>query len=387
MERLASARSVETVRWDRLTVGIGLAYALLAWSVGYGAVLPELRDDLHLSASVAAFHGSLFGICLLLFATAGRRLLTRLPNGTIIASSVIAMLAGGLLFGTGSTPAVTLLGAAIAGAGSACLVIVAPAVVFAHQPAASTQTMVVVNTFPMASSMLLPLMVGVAVAAEITWRAAYIGPLVLISVAIVVTTGRSSVPTTLPAEPISLASLFRIPNFSRRWAVLACGVLVEIGAGIWAASILGKLGGASNGLAAVLTIGFFLGMAAGRIALTRVLRRHTTERVLVCSFIGVLVALVPFMLGPGLIGRVVGLTLLGVALSAVYPLSIARLFELHDDTAALGRAAAIASGVGVTFGPLLLGTIADLVGLGSATIVLPVFAVVGLLMIERPTPA
>jgi fucose permease len=387
MERIASSRSVEAVRWDRLTVGIGLAYALLAWSVGYGAVLPELRDDLHLTASVAAFHGSLFGICLLLFATAGRRLLTHLPNRTIIAASVIAMLGGGALFGTGTVPAVTLLGAAIAGAGSACLVIVVPAVVFAHQPTASTETMAVLNTFPMASAVLLPLVVGLAIARDVTWRAAYLAPLALIAVAIVLTTGRAVVPAALPAEPISLASLFRVPKMSRRWAVLACGVLVEIGTGIWAASIMGKLGGASKGLAAVLTIGFFVGMAAGRIALTRVLRRHTTERVLAFSFLGVLVALVPFLIGPGLVGRVAGLALLGLALSAIYPLSIARMFELHDDTAALGRAAAIASGVGVTFGPLLLGTLSDIVGLSWATVVLPVFAVAGLLMIERASPA
>lgn len=370
-----------------MTVGIGLAYALLAWSVGYGAVLPELRDDLHLTASVAALHGALFGICLLLFATAGRRLLTHLSNRTILACSVIAMLGGGVLFGTGSVAAVTLLGAAIAGAGSACLVIVVPGVVFAHQPTASTQTMAVLNTFPMASAVLLPLAVGLAVATEVTWRAAYVVPLVLISVAIVLITGRAVVPAPLPAEPISLASLFRVSRFSRRWAALACGVLVEIGTSIWAASILGKLGGASKGAAAVLTIGFFIGMAAGRIALTRVLRRHSTERVLAVSFIGVLVALLPFLLGPGLGGRVVGLSLLGLTLSAIYPLSIARLFELHGDTAALGRAAAIASGVGVTLGPLLLGTLSDLVGLGWATLVLPVFAVAGLLTIERAEPA
>ena len=387
MERTRSGRSVVAVRWDRLTVGIGLAFALLAWSVGYGAVLPELRDDLHLTASVAALHGALFGICLLLFATAGSRVLTRLSNDRVLAFSVVAMLGGGVLFGTGSVAAVTLLGAAIAGAGAACLLIVVPGVIFAHQPTASTQTMAVLNTFPMASAVLLPLVVGLAVSMDITWRAAYVAPLVLIGVAIVVTTGGAVVPEPLPAEPISVTSLFRVPRFSRRWAALACGVLVEIGTGIWAASILGQLGGASKGIAAMLTIGFFIGMAAGRIVLTRVLRRHSTERVLALSFVGVLVALLPFLLGPGLLGRVVGLSLLGLMMSPIYPLSIARMFELHGDTAALGRAAAIASGVGVTFGPLLLGALSDLLGLSWATLVLPCFAVVGLLTIERAEPA
>ena len=355
--------------------------------MGYGAVLPELRDDLHLSASVAAAHGSLFGICLLVFATVGRRMLARASNRSMLVFSVVGMFGGGLLFGTGTSAPITLLGAAIAGAGSACLVIVVPAVVFAHQPDAATQTMAVLNTFPMMSAVLLPLVVGLAIAMDITWRAAYLTPLVLIGCAVVLTAGRSAVPAPVHAEPIALRALFRVPLFARRWAALACGVLIEIGTGIWAASIMAKLGGASKGMAAMLTIGFFLGMGVGRIALAGVLRRHSGERVLTMSFIGVLVALVPFLLGPGLPGRVVGLTLLGLTLSAVYPLSISRMFELHTDTAALGRAAAIASGVGVTFGPLLLGMFSDVVGLGWATVVLPVFAVAGLLMIERMAPA
>ncbi len=387
MERTPSARSVGTVRWDRLTLGVGLSYALLAWSLGYGAVLPELRDDLHLSASVAAAHGSLFGICLLMFATVGQRMLARASNRSMLMFSVVAMFGGGVLFGTGTSAPLTLLGAAIAGTGAACLVIIVPGVVFAHQPDAPTQTMALLNTFPMLSAVLLPLVVGLAIAMEITWRAAYLVPLTVIGCAVLLTAGRSAVPSPLHAEPIDLRTLFRMPRFAQRWAALACGVLVEIGTGIWAASIMAKLGGASKGMAATLTIGFFLGMGAGRIALTGVLRRHSGERVLMMSFIGVLVALVPFLLGPGLATRVAGLTLLGITLSAVYPLAISRLFELHTDTAALGRSAAIASGVGVTFGPLLLGTLSDVIGLGWATIVLPVFAVAGLLTIERSAPA
>lgn len=375
------------MRWDRLTFGIGLSYALLAWSMGYGAVLPELRDDLHMSASVASIHGSLFGICLLVFATVGRHLLARFSNRAMLVFSVTGMFGGGILFGVGPVAAVTLLGAGLAGAGSACLVIAVPAIVFAHQREAPTQALAMLNTFPMLSATLLPLVVGLAIAMNVTWRAAYLVPLFVIAIAVIVTAGRSAVPTALHAEPISLRELFKVPLFARRWATLACGVLIEIGTGIWAASIMVTQGGASKGVAALLTIGFFIGMAIGRISLANLLRRHSGQRVLMASFIGVLAALAPFTLGPALVGRVVGLSLLGLMLSPVYPLSIARMFELHDDTEALGRAAAVASGVGVTFGPLLLGTFSDLVGLGWATVVLPVFAVLGLLVIERPPPA
>ena len=378
--------SVDAVRWDRLTFGIGLSYALLAWSMGYGAVLPALRDEVQMSSSVASLHGSLFGICLLLLATVGRHILAALSNRVLLAISVSSMFGGGLLFGFGHHAGLTLAGAALSGAGSACLVVLVPSVIFAHQPDAPGEAFSVLNTFPMLSSTALPLTVGIVVAGGIAWRVAYLVPLVLIAVGVVVVAGGASVPDALHAEPISLGQLFRVPRFARRWAALACGVLVEIGTGIWAASIMVSQADASTSTAALLTAVFFVGMGIGRIGLTGLLRRRSSEWILTVSFVGVLISLVPFLLGPGLVGRVFGLGLLGLTLAAVYPLSLSRLFELHDDTEALGRAAAIASGVGVTFGPLLLGALSDVVGLGWATLVLPAFGVVGLLMIERTDP-
>ena len=375
------------MRWDRLTFGIGLSYGLLAWSMGYGAVLPELRDEVHMSASVASLHGSLFGIFLLLLATIGRRLLAGLSNRALLVASVVGMFTGGLLFGLGRNAALTLLGAGLSGAGAACLVIVVPSVVFAHQQSAATHAMAMLNTFPMLFATLLPVAVGLALAGDITWRVAYLVPLWLLAGGIAVVAAASAVPSTRHPEPISLRQLFRVPTFARRWAALACGVLIEIGTGIWAASIIVKQGGASKGVGALLTVGFFVGMATGRMLLGRVLRSRGAQWVFTASFVGVLFSLVPFLLGPGLIGRVVGLTSLGLTLAAIYPLSISRLFELHHDTEALGRAAAIASGVGVTFGPLLLGAFSDIVGLGLATIVLPVFGVAGLALARPRRPA
>ena len=370
------------MRWDRLTFGIGLSYALLAWSLGYGAVLPELRDELHMSASVAAVHGSLFGVCLLVFAAFGSRFFAAVANRTVFALGVAGMLGGGILFGLGRSVTLTLGGAGIAGAGAALLVIVVPSVVFLHQPDASTQAMSTLNAFPMASATLLPIAVGAALAGSITWRFAYLAPLLAIAIGVALATGRSPVPDGDVATPMALSELFRIPQFTKRWFALVCGVFVEIGTGIWAASIMRNEGGASKGLAATLTVGFFVGMAIGRVAISNLLRRFDGGAILMASFIASAVALAPFLLGPGLPVRVFGLTLLGLALSPVYPLSIARMFALHHDTATLGRAAALASGVGVTAGPLLLGALSDHVGLRWATAVLPAFLLVGLLTIS-----
>lgn len=381
------ARSLGAVRWDRLTLGIGLGYALLSWSLGYGAILPQLRDDLHLSASVGALHGSMFGFCLLALALFGNRLLATWTNRVLLSVAVVCMAGGAVLFGFGRSPAFTLAGAVITGVGAALLVIVVPAVIFAHQPQAPTQTMSTLNAFPMVSSALFPLAVSLCAALVISWRIAYLAPVLAIATAIAVTAGRSAVPTTAVEQPAKLAHMARIPLLARRWLVLVFGVMVEIGTVIWASSIMRDLGHASKGTAASLTIGFFIGMFVGRLTLTKLLDRIDEHHLLMLSFIGSLGFLVPFLIGPGLAVRIIGLTGLGVFLSPVYPLSVSRIFELHDDTNTLGRVTAVASGVGVTFGPLLLGTLSDSFGLAWATVVLPVFTIAGLLTLGRPAAA
>ena len=370
-----------------MTLGIGLGYALLAWSLSYGAILPQLRDDLHLSASVAALHGSMFGFCLLGFALFGNPVLAALSNRATLGLAVLAMVGGGAMFGIGRTPALTLTGAAITGAGAALLVIVVPAVVFAHQPQAPTQTMSTLNAFPMISSTLLPLAVSLTAAVAISWRVAYLAPVLLIGAAITITAGRARVPSTAVDQPAKLAHIARVPLLARRWLVLVFGVMVEIGTVIWASSIMRDLGHASKNTAASLTIGFFIGMFVGRLTLTKLLDRIDEHQLLMLSFIGSLGFLAPFLIGPGLAVRIIGLTGLGVFLSPVYPLSVSRIFALHDDTNTLGRVTAVASGVGVTFGPLVLGTLSDSFGLAWATVSLPVFAIAGLVTLGRPAAA
>ncbi len=360
---------------------------MLSWSMGFGAILPELRDEVMMSSSVAAIHGSLFGIFLLGFAMFGSRFFHSRSNRLVLTLSFAGMVPGAVLFGLGRTVTMTLLGAGLTGAGAAMFVIVVPAIIYAHQADDSTRVVAILNTFPMLSATLLPLAIGVAGVAHFSWRFSYLVPLIALAIAITVCTGRSAVPKVRATEPAGLNHIFGQSDMKRRWLILVCGVLVEIGTGVWAASIMREQAGASKGTAASLTVGFFIGMAIGRLSLSNLLRRFAPQRILGLCFAGALVATVPFLLGPGLVGRVIGLSLLGLMISTIYPLSIARMFELDHDTAALGRAAALASGVGVTFGPLMLGGLSDLVGLGWATTVLPMFLMLGLLTLRWHRPA
>jgi MFS family permease len=92
-------------------------------------------------------------------------------------------------------------------------------------------------------------------------------------------------------------------------------------------------------------------------------------------------------LGPGLSVRVLGLVIAGLGTGPIYPLAVERLYARVDaDTVSLGALTAFASGVAITLGPLMLGIVADIVGLRSAVLLVTVLALVGI-WTSRPTDA
>jgi fucose permease len=93
---------------------------------------------------------------------------------------------------------------------------------------------------------------------------------------------------------------------------------------------------------------------------------------------------------PSLPGKVIVLAMLGLTAGPLYSASVDRLYAAapNADTSSVGTLAALASGTAVTTSPLALGVIADVVGLRTAILIVPVIAAVALLIGHvRPTPA
>lgn len=75
------------------------------------------------------------------------------------------------------------------------------------------------------------------------------------------------------------------------------------------------------------------------------------------------------------------LTIAGFGAGPLYPLSVDRFYASADhllDSVGLGAYCALASGTGVLVGPLLVGTVADIVGLRWAILLVPVLALIGI---------
>ncbi len=371
-------------RWDRLTYASALGYCLLVAGLSVGVVLGELRTQFGLDGVVAALHGSTFGVGLLIAGVWGVRLVDRIGRRDALRLSTV-MLAGGItLFCLGPVWPITLLGTAFSGTGGALLVMVMPGLISDHHREHRATAFAAVNGAPGVAGLAFSLLVGAALSAGWSWRPPYLLLSALFTIALVVVARPVAVPDVTRQGDFSLAP-FRDRAVLVPWLFIVNAVLTEFTIGIWAVTYLHEVGKAGSGLAAALASVFGVMMFATRVILPVALRRFGDATVAL-SFLVIGSGALVMCFAPGLGWKVVGLTLVGIGGGPLYPLTVDRFYAeagARLDSVSMGAFCALASGVAVTVGPLVLGIVADAIGLRWAILVVPVLALVGAVT-QRP---
>jgi len=378
------AAAPTTFRWDRLTASSALAYCLLVACLSVGIVLPELREQFHISGVLAALHGSTFGIGLICMGIWGVRLIDAVGRRRAFVISFSAMVAGVLLFCVGPAWPITLFGTAISGSGAALLNMATPGVISDHHGEHRAAAFSAVNAIPAIAGVAFSLVVGAALRAGWSWRTPYLALTLAFALAFFL------VARTVHPPEGAREGTFTLRHFTDRtvrvqFLFMINATLAEFTVGIWGVSYLQEVGGASNGLAPMLATAFGVTMFVGRINLPFVLR-HLGSAAISAGFILAGVGAATMCFAPSLAAKVVGLAIVGFGGGLLYPLTVDRFYEVADhvmDSVSLGAYAALASGAAVTIGPLALGVLADSVGLRRAILIAPVFALVGAVT-QRP---
>lgn len=378
------AAAPTTFRWDRLTASSALAYCLLVACLSVGIVLPELRDEFHISGVLAALHGSTFGLGLIGVGIWGVRLLDAVGRRTAFAISTTSMVVGVTLFCVGPAWPITLLGTAISGSGAALLNMVTPGMINDHHGEHRAAAFSAVNAIPPMAGVAFSLLVGAALQRGWSWRPPYLALTAVFAIAFFTIARRVRPPEGVRVGTFTLRHLTR-RTVTVQFLFMLNGTLAEFTVGIWGVSYLKDVGGASSGMAPILAISFGILMFVGRINLPWVLRTCGERSVSIAFLLaGFGAGLMCF--GPGLALKVVGLGIVGFGGGLLYPLTVDRFYETAGhvmDSVSLGAYAALASGIAVTIGPLALGVLADSVGLRRALLIAPVFALVGAVT-QRP---
>lgn len=382
---LSSAVHEQQRLWDRLTITCALSFCVLVAGLSVGIVLGELRDELHISGVVAAAHGSAFGLGMLGLGAFGSGMLARVGRPRAFWASVASVAAGITLLCVAHVWPLTLLGASMAGVACSMLVLLMPGIIADHHGERRAAAYAAVNGVPGLAGISFSLLVGGVISAGGSWRWPY-GILTLSIVAAVVVVGRRvSIPRS-DVTPVRALPLFRLAGIRGPYLHIVHAVMVEFPVGIWAVAYLKEVGGASSGLAASLGAIWGLFLFVTRMSLPRLIHRVGGWARSISFGMAAAGALVMWM-GPGLWPRVLGLTIVSIGAGPLYPLAVDNLYERGAaDTMALGAVTALASGTAVTIGPLLLGVLADAVGLRNALLFVPLLALLGV-WTARPSRA
>ncbi|HEY7627245.1 MAG TPA: MFS transporter [Ilumatobacteraceae bacterium] len=376
--------TTDRFRWDRLTYASALGYALLVSGLSVGVVLGELREQFDLSGVIAAMHGSTFGFGLLAAGLWGVRVVDRLGRRTALAVSAAAIASGITMFCVGPAWPVTLAGTALAGLGGALLVMVMPALISDHHGEHRAAAFAAVNGAPGLAGLAFSLVIGGALALEWSWRPPY-----LILTAIIFLT-LAAVAWPVPVPMASRRGQFTLAHFRDRdvfvpWLHIVNAVLSEFAIGVWAATYLKEVGHVSGGLASATAAVFGVTMFLSRLILPR-LMEHLGEATVSVSFTVLTFGALVMCFAPGFVPRAIGLAIVGMGGGPLYPLTVDGLYasaEHKIDSITLGAYCALASATAVTLGPLVLGALADSVGLRRALLMVPVIGIVGAIT-QRP---
>jgi len=370
------------VRTARTWLSYGFMGAFGYVAYGLGAVVPDLRAKLDVSATAAGLHASLFAVGLLAASVATPGLATRGGRGLAAWGGCAALTLGTALVVGGSVLPVTLAGALGLGLGGGVTLVTVGAALASEHPRAVLEGNVVAS----ATGVLAPLLVAGAIALGLGWEAGLGGVVVGLGV-LALALGRARLG---PAETGAAAGGREPlpPSYWRRWAIILGVVGAEFALVFWAGSFLREAAGLGAATAVAGAAIFNAAMLAGRIVGSRMTVAVRAPELLLRA--GLLLGLAGALLFA--LARVPALNLLGLVVAGLGAANTFPAAYAYALAAAPGRAdqasarVLLGSGAAILAAPLALGALGDLVGLGSAVAIIPVL-LLATLALSRPGTA
>jgi MFS family permease len=379
---------------DRFT---WLAYIMLAYYAYMqsmlGPLVPFLRSELDLNYTVAGLHLSAFAVGMIVAGLISDQLARRWGRRTVYWGGASGMGVGALLLVLARQPLFTIGGVLIMGfVGSFVMVMVQAMLSDRHGDRRAT-ALTEANIAAAISSMLAPLAVGAFVRVGFGWRwAPIIGS--ALAIALALRFGRdpvpegpgavredhvdSSHPVDAPPSPFVPPSPFLPGRFWVYWLVIVSVVAGEWCLIFWGADFLENAVGLPKALTATLQTVFWLAYVAGRFGGSGMTRFVRADRLLVIAF-GISIAGFPlFWLGGHPWVNVLGLFVVGLGLSNLFPLAMAAAVGAASERANTASARiSLGAGLAILIVPLVLGGFADHVGIFNAYGIVAVLLVVG----------
>ncbi len=344
-----------------------------------GPAVTYLRDEFNLSFTEGGLHTSALALGMVMMGLLGQFILRRLPAWKALGLGGIGLGLGGLIFVLGSQPVFTLAGLFLMGAIGSLIVSTNPAILADEMGTQSRVGVSEANTMSSIFSTLAPLAVGYFAATVVTWR-----PAVYIVTSLAFLLGlwiflapRFSRKNELPDGNTKIKD-GRLPGkYWLFWATLVTSISIEFCLIYWSSDYLQSHLAIPKDIATQSVSLFLIGMVVGRYLGSLLLQKFDRFLILFSSIgIGVLGYAI-FWFGKSQFVSLTGLFLAGLGVANLY----ANLVTLSFDAAGTARAAAgsattLASGVAILLLPFALGSLADLLGIRTAMLLVAVLYLV-----------
>lgn len=369
---------------DRLTWVIYLQLSLWCYFLyGFGPVAPLLRDELHISRTLAGLHGTAFAVGGIVGGAVIPALTRRHGRNrliwaglTLVSGAAVGMFAAHHL-------ALTLTFATLASFGGSLMVNGIVSALTEHHGTAGPAAISEANAAAAAVGLVAPLIVGAAYGAGLGWRTG----LVLVVVPTILLAFFAGVRTPEPLRPATGADR-RARRLPRTYWLAATSLFatgsVEVCLTLWGSDILRTHAHVSAGVATAAVSTLIAGMVAGRLIGGRLLLLVRPTRMLLAAlgvaaagFAVFWTATVPWLAMLGLLGC-------GLGVGLHYPLGIG-LALAHSGGQPDLAAARASFAVGISFGvaPFALGALADAVGPHTAFLLVPAFLLLSAAVVAR----
>ncbi len=385
----------QTFHRDRFTWLVYLFLAFYGYLLNvFGPITPFLKGELDLSYTISSLHFTAFAVGILLVGLGGHWPIQRMGRWRSLWVGAFGMSLGVLLLVAGRTPVITIGASFLMGLiGSLILAIVPVALSDQHGElrAVALSEANVVSSLVAASA---PLMVGLFARFSGGWRLA-LGIVALTPILMYLGLGRAPSPTGATAGAAAAAGAAGAaqpdPTQARQplpilfwiyWLAIVLAVSAEFCMVSWSADYMENILGLLKADAAQAVSLFLGGMILGRMAGSRLVQRFSTSLVVSAS---ILLAGLGFLLfwksGNVLVG-LSGLFITGLGIAPLYPLILSLAIGTTSDTVQASARATLASGTAILTLPLVLGRLADAVGIGAAYVVVALLLVGAFLIVQ-----
>jgi len=334
------------------------------------------------SYTVSSLHFSAFALGIIGAGLTGHRVIQKIGRWRALWMSAFGMSLGTLLLAAGREPALTIGASFVMGLIGSLILAIVPSILSDQygemRSVAFSESNVIASVFGAGA----PVLVGWFAASTVGWRAA----LVVAALSVVVMRlifGNVKLPGTRAAADSDQRASSLPPLYWVYWSALVIGVSIEFCMVFWSADYLETGLGMPKAEAAQAVSLFLAGMIIGRLLASWLVQRFRSQQVITGSLIIAAAGFLLYWTAAAPLAGVAGLFITGLGIASLYPLILAlTIGASNGNTDRASAFSSLASGVAIFFLPLLLGRLADAVGIRAAYALIIVLLLVAFLIIQ-----